>query len=322
MKLPTAILLASTALTVLPAHAALYTQDYLTPPTGFRLGWHDGTEGMVLRHLVIRHPLSHRHRHHRAIAHKRASMRVRAAGAPLPKSRSKLSGGGFYAAVPAPLRDFIGSIVDGVTLGLDRAYLVATSRPGSTMERQGPALAIGRLNPIFAHRLAGAIREARAVGIEAAVFSAYRPPGYGIGGFRDKFDSAHAYGLAVDMCGIGGPGSHIAIRWREIAAKYGVYGPYSVYSRSEWNHMEPSMSQAVTRQVPALRRTITAAGPKALAAMWNAAAPLIARIGLAANVGHAQIARFAEHRRVRRIKTAIRARYRRWRRRHRYARVY
>jgi hypothetical protein len=47
----------------------------------------------------------------------------------------------------------------------------------------------------------------------AGVFSAYRPPAFGVGGFSDKFNSLHTYGLAVDMRGIGTPGSAEAELW-------------------------------------------------------------------------------------------------------------
>src|SRR5262249_61321582 len=88
-----------------------------------------------------------------------------------------------------------------------RAYLVETASPGYTMMLQGAELAIGRLHPEFAVRLENAIREARSAGLPSAgVFSAYRPPAFGVGGFFDKFNSLHTYGLAVDMRGIGGPG--------------------------------------------------------------------------------------------------------------------
>src|SRR6266699_2198257 len=71
-----------------------------------------------------------------------------------------------------------------------RNYLIETASPGYTMARQGPELAIGRLNPEFAVRLANAVREARQAGLPSAgVFSAYRPPAFGIGGFFDKFYS-------------------------------------------------------------------------------------------------------------------------------------
>ena len=65
-----------------------------------------------------------------------------------------------------------------------RAYLIATSSPGYTMTRQGPERAIARLHPAFVNRLAAAIAEARSAGLPfAGIFSAYRPPAYGVGGF-------------------------------------------------------------------------------------------------------------------------------------------
>src|SRR5262249_17693521 len=73
-----------------------------------------------------------------------------------------------------------------------RAYLVETASPGYTMTLQGAELAVGRLHPEFAVRLGNAIREARSVGLPSAgVFSAYRPPAFGVGGFSDKFNSLH-----------------------------------------------------------------------------------------------------------------------------------
>jgi hypothetical protein len=114
-----------------------------------------------------------------------------------------------------------------------RAYLVETARPGYTMERQGPELAIERLHPEFAARLADAIREAREQGLHAGIFSAYRPPAFGVGGFSDKFNSLHSYGLAVDMYGIGGPGSTEAQQWHEIAARHGVVCPYGFLNQVE-----------------------------------------------------------------------------------------
>ena len=90
------------------------------------------------------------------------------------------------------------------------------------MTLQGVELAIRRLHPEFVIRLASAIREARSAGLSSAgVFSAYRPPAFGIGAFSDKFNSLHSYGLAVDVHGIGRPGSPEAQLWHEIAARNG-----------------------------------------------------------------------------------------------------
>jgi len=319
MKLITLLAAAAVMLFVSPANARPHPHqwhhardDSFAPPMGFIFGWHGAEDDWTVfsprRHHYARH-----HRHERKVVHRtkhkyanhetrpRAVQTLRhgatrtahgtgvvsvppvAAELPLPAPQPD-PGPSPPSDAANPIAGLIQGIFDTISLALDRAYLVSVSRPGYTMERQGAWTAIERLNPIFARRLAGAIREARAAGIDVCIFSAYRPPAYGVGGFADKFDSAHAYGLAADVCGIGDPGSREAIRWRVIAARHGVYGPYSVYSRSEWNHMEPCMSRAVTRQVPALRRTITASGPKILEAMWRVGERIVASVGLSANI--------------------------------------
>src|SRR5262249_17997784 len=76
---------------------------------------------------------------------------------------------------PAPLQP-------AIPINEARSYLIATAQPGYTMTLQGPEVAIGRLHPEFAQRLAGAIREARGSGLgSTGIFSAYRPPAFGIG---------------------------------------------------------------------------------------------------------------------------------------------
>jgi len=150
----------------------------------------------------------------------------------------------------------------------DQAYLVETARPGSTMLHQGLALAITRLHPIFVGRLAETIRAAREAGLPAAgIFSAYRPPAFGVGGFADKFNSLHSYGLAVDMLGIGGPGSSEAKLWHEIAARHGVVCPYGAGNRREWNHCQPTRVKTILAGNP-LRDTVSPQGPIDLKAMF------------------------------------------------------
>lgn len=162
-----------------------------------------------------------------------------------------------------------------VRLDKDRLYLVTTSKPGGTMTRQGPNLAIERLHPTFAKRLAAAIAEARASGLpEAGVFSAYRPPAFGVGGFGDKGCSLHAYGLAVDMKGIGSAGSREARQWHALARRHGVYGPYGPNHGSEYNHMQPTWERSVCRFWQ-LRDTINKFGPKNLERMYQVAGTMI-----------------------------------------------
>jgi hypothetical protein len=150
----------------------------------------------------------------------------------------------------------------------DQAYLVETARPGRTMLHQGTALAVVRLHPMFVHRLAAAISEARAAGLPSAgIFSAYRPAAFGVGGFSDKFSSLHTYGLAVDMLGVGGPGSSEAKLWYEIAPRHGIVCPYGAANRREWNHCQPTRVKSIMAGDP-LRGTVSPQGPVDRAAMF------------------------------------------------------
>jgi hypothetical protein len=163
-----------------------------------------------------------------------------------------------------------------------RAYVINTASPGYTMTLQGAELAIGRLHPEFVIRLANAIREARSAGLSfAGVFSAYRPPAFGIGAFSDKFNSLHSYGLAVDVHGIGRPGSPEAQLWHDVAARNGVICPYGPHDRAEWNHCQPSSVKVILPENP-LRETITAAGPSDLGRMFEAGDPLVESVASAA----------------------------------------
>jgi hypothetical protein len=165
--------------------------------------------------------------------------------------------------------------LEGPEVKSERAYLVTTARPGGTMMRQGPETAISRLHPEFAVRLAAAIREARTSGLpQAGIFSAYRPPAFGVGGFKDKFHSLHSYGLAVDMHGIGAAGSSEARLWTQIAAKHGVACPYGVNNRAEWNHCQPTRIKMVRSDSP-LVKTIKAEGPVNPFNMFEAGKELI-----------------------------------------------
>src|SRR5262245_60801140 len=157
-----------------------------------------------------------------------------------------------------------------------RTYLIETATPGYTMTRQGPERAIGRLHPEFVKRLAAAITEARGAGLPfAGIFSAYRPPAFGVGGFADKFHSLHTYGLAVDVTGIGAPGTPSAELWHEIAARHGVICPYGPHNPVEWNHCQPTWVKIILPDNP-LRETVTADGPISLEDMFEVGFLLIA----------------------------------------------
>jgi hypothetical protein len=124
-------------------------------------------------------------------------------------------------------------------------------------------------------RLAAAVREARISGLsDAGVFSAYRPPAFGVGGFKNKFNSLHSYGLAVDMHGIGAPGSAQARLWTRIAAEHGVACPYGVNNPAEWNHCQPTRIKMVRSDSP-LVKTIAPQGPINPLNMFEAGKDLI-----------------------------------------------
>jgi hypothetical protein len=149
--------------------------------------------------------------------------------------------------------------------------------------RQGADVAIRHLHPEFAMRLAAAIQEARETGLtEAGIFSAYRPPGYGVGGYSDKFNSLHSYGLAVDVNGIGGPASWQAELWHRVAATHGVACPYGPNHRVEWNHCQPTTVKIIRRESP-LRETISADGPLNPSHMFEAGNALIESVAKVSN---------------------------------------
>lgn len=172
------------------------------------------------------------------------------------------------ASLPAAIDDRALERLQRSAVEEAKAYLLETAHPGDSMVRQGPSLAIERLHPALIVKLAAAIKRARAAGLrEAGIFSAYRPPGFHIGGFQDKFKSLHSYGLAADMSGIGHAGSASARLWKTIAEESGLYLPYGAANHAEFNH---------TQLIPAkvapdgLHATIAAAGPTDLRRMWLA----------------------------------------------------
>lgn len=118
------------------------------------------------------------------------------------------------------------------------SYLKQTATPGSTMTTHGVDYTLSQLNPDFADKLSTAIQMARAEGIPAGIYSSYRNPAWGVGGFKDKANSLHSYGYATDIAGIGRPGSPTAKRFYEIATGVGLFNPYGPNNRKEWNHFQ------------------------------------------------------------------------------------
>lgn len=120
-----------------------------------------------------------------------------------------------------------------------RRYLLRTATPGGTMTRLGPERAIAMLHPRFVVRLAKGVRKMRAAGYRHfGIFSAYRPPAFRVGGFRNKKCSSHSYGISVDVKIDGGPRSREAYRWAKIVREVGLYLPYGPRNGAEYNHTQ------------------------------------------------------------------------------------
>jgi hypothetical protein len=146
-----------------------------------------------------------------------------------------------------------------------REYVQQTSVPGYTMLLQGRPVALSCLNPEFVLRLAASIKEARDLGINASVSSACRPPVLRVGGMADKSQSMHAYGLAVDLAGIGHPGDAAYRQWCKIAAGHGIIRPYN--TMWEDNHFQPTETK-VASQVPPMKKLLSRYGPTDLMKLW------------------------------------------------------
>lgn len=219
---------------------------------------------------------AHRHRH------KHRSKKITARKGSYPAQRPIQSAvvyhpldpyefGAFIDIPPDILEMLPKSIINDVLVIQAKAYLVKTAIPGGTMmtygrriagkgaslariKQAGAEYAIGMLHNVYAIRLARAVRQARAEGLNIGVFSAYRGPDLGVGGFGDKTESTHAAGIGSDMYGI--KSAAIAARWQKIANANGLYLPYGPHNRAERNHTQLLMI-ASTKERPALKKMIT-----------------------------------------------------------------
>jgi len=94
------------------------------------------------------------------------------------------------------------------------------------------------LHPDFALAMANSIQQARAQGMNVRLLSGYRDPSETGSEFDADLKSAHSYGLASDVIGIGGPGSASAQRWAQIAGSNGLHNPYGINNTAEFNHWQ------------------------------------------------------------------------------------
>lgn len=167
----------------------------------------------------------------------------------------------------AKLRDYAGSFnIFGV---------FKTALEAGTIGQVGLEQSVAALHPTFVLMAAQAIKTARANGVTVGLFSGYRPAGYGVGGFANKFESCHTYGVAGDFYGVG---KNFKV-WEAAATSAGLHRPHAAYR--ERNHWQAVPDKFCT----GLRSTVTASGPKDLRQMWKAADPMIER-GRVIQVAH------------------------------------
>lgn len=145
----------------------------------------------------------------------------------------------------------------------DYGYLSGLSdhpgRPGDT----------SNFNPVFATRLATALEQANAQGLNLGVMSGFREAGQTGSAYDAGGNSSHTYGLASDISGLDGPNGKITNRWAQIAEANGLHNPYGVDDRAEFNHWQ--LPATPLEQQPALLASLKAA--KATGNMqnvWNA----------------------------------------------------
>jgi len=153
----------------------------------------------------------------------------------------------------------------------ERQLVRQTAGESTTFQLQGTDVALNRLHPIFAKRLSSAIKEARKQGLNVGCFSAYRPPGFNIGKYIDKYNSLHAYGLACDVYGLGGPDDIRAFVWYHIAKRHNLWNPYYGTKSWAWEYNHYQMYKNI-KKIPAkykLRETIKDEGPKNIVDMWH-----------------------------------------------------
>ena len=144
-----------------------------------------------------------------------------------------------------------------------RTYLSSQSlhrnRPGDT----------GNLHPDFALKLANAIQQARAEGLQVGVMSGFRTPGQTGSAYDAGGNSSHSYGLASDISGLDGPNGRVTTRWAQIAGQNGLSNPYGVGNAAEFNHWQLP-PQPLERTPDQLARLKAAAATGNYQNVWNA----------------------------------------------------
>jgi hypothetical protein len=127
------------------------------------------------------------------------------------------------------------------------------------------------LHPEFAQRLAGAIKEARANGLDVSMMSGYRDANATGSRYDAEGWSLHDKGAAADINGLDGAGGPKTQQWAQIAARHGLSNPYGINNAAEFNHWQLIPDKLENR--PDIMSGVRAARGN-MAAEWNAIMPV------------------------------------------------
>jgi hypothetical protein len=116
---------------------------------------------------------------------------------------------------------------------------------------------VSNFNPVFASRLAAALRQARAAGLPVSLMSGFREPGQTGSAYDAGGNSSHTYGLASDISGLDGPNGKITQQWAQIAEANGLHNPYGIGDKAEFNHWQ--LPATPLEQQPQLLASLKAA---------------------------------------------------------------
>ena len=128
-----------------------------------------------------------------------------------------------------------------------------------------------RLHPEMARRVAAAIQQARAAGLNVNLSSGWRSPNQTGSNYDASGYSLHDKGGAVDIGGLGYAGSPATTKWAQIASQNGLFNPYGADHAQEFNHWQ--LVPYKIEQRPDIQRQIAAAGGDQRA-IWGAIMPV------------------------------------------------
>lgn len=149
-----------------------------------------------------------------------------------------------------------------MALSDDYAYLASLS---AHPDRAGDT---SNFNPVYATPLANAIRQANAQGLHIGLASGFRPPSTLVGqgrtgpaaGYDAGGNSGHSYGIAGDVSGLDGANGPITQQWAKIATANGLFNPYGIGNKDEYNHWQAYPTKNIPPQTLDALKQASASG--------------------------------------------------------------